>query len=359
MGSRSFVRSLAAVLACLCIVGCGASSTKTLGPSAANLPFSGQRLNVFNWSDYIDEDLISEFQNRTGATVQYDKYSSESELETKLLAGGGGYDVIFPSDRSMAPLVAKHLLDDIDRSQLTNWKNLDPKFLGAPYDPENRFSVPYFWGTVAIGIRTDHVKDPVTGFGVLFDERYKGRITMLDDAENVVATVLLHLGKPMNSTDEADLKQVQELLVKQRPLVQAYTSDGFKEKLMKGEAWVVLGWSGDILQAAADNENIKAIVPDSGTMIWVDAMAIPKDAKNKRLAHAFINFLLEPDIAAQNANAVRYATPNEAARAHMSQDLLEDPAIYPPQQVLDRCQWLRDKGAEIAKIERVWQAVRQ
>lgn len=355
--------SLARLLCCAVVVasvlGCSGGSNTPATRQSAKGPFAGQRLNVFNWSDYIDPELIPEFERRTGAKVQYDNFSSESELEAKLLAGGGGYDVIFPSDRSMAPLVSKGMLDDLDKSQLTNWKNLDPKFLGAPYDSENRFSVPYFWGTVAVGIRTDHVKDPVTGFGVLFDERYKGRITMLDDAENVVATVLLHLGHPMNSTDPDQLAQVKELLDKQRPLVQAYTSDAFKEKLISGEAWVVLGWSGDILQAAADNENIRAIVPETGTMIWVDAMAVPKDAKNKRLAHAFINFLLEPDIAAKNANHVRYASPNVAARGQMDSALLEDPAIYPPQEVLDRCQWLKDKGPEIAKIERIWQEVRK
>jgi spermidine/putrescine-binding protein len=218
--------------------------------------------------------------------------------------------------------------------------------------------VPYFWGTVAVGIRTDKITEPVEGFSVLFDERYKGRITMLDDAENVVATVLLHLGHPMNSTDDNHLAEVQELLKKQRPLVQAYTSDAFKEKLINGDAWVVLGWSGDILQAAAENDSIRAVVPATGTMIWVDAMAIPKDAKNTRLAHEFINFLLEPEVAGQNANFVRYASPNTAAREHMAKDLLDDPAVYPSQEVLERCQWLKDKGPGIAKIERVWQQVR-
>jgi spermidine/putrescine-binding protein len=352
-------RLLLLTIATLCWAGCGDRPAKPSGRVSSNFPYAGQNLNVFNWSDYIDPELIPEFQSRTGATVQYDNYSSESELETKLLAGGAGYDVIFPSDHSMAPLVAKQLLANIDKALLPNWKHLDPKFLGAPYDPENRYSAPYFWGTVAVGIRTDHVTDPVKGFDVLFEERYKGRITMFDDAENVVATVLLYLGYPMNSTDDEHLAKVKEVLIKQRPLVQSYTSDAFKEKLIKGEAWVVLGWSGDILQAAGENENIRAVVPETGTMIWVDAMAIPKDAKNKRLAHEFINFLLEPEIAARNANTVRYASPNVTAREYMTKDLLDDPAIYPPQEILDRCQWLKDKGSDIAKIERLWQEVRQ
>jgi spermidine/putrescine-binding protein len=344
----------------------GCTGAKSDGDSGGDAPvekgeYAGQKLNVYNWSDYIsdDPDLIAEFEKRTGAKVQYDNYASEAELETKLLTGGGGYDVIFPSDKSMVALVAKDLLAEIDKDQLPNFKHLDPKFLGAPYDPQNKYSVPYFWGTVAVGIRTDHVKKDVKGFEVLFDEEYKGRITMLDDAENVVAAVMLHLGHPMNSTDDRHLAEVKELLVKQKPLVQAYTSDIYKEKLISGEAWVALGWSGDILQAAAENENVKAIVPETGTMIWVDSMAIPADAGNVPLAYEFINFLLDPEIAAQNAEWVQYPTPNVAAKKLLSAETLENPAIYPSDEVLDRCEWLKDRGKAIEKIEAVWREVRQ
>lgn len=350
--SSAFALSLLAVS-----LGCGASSD-TGGGKGEGGEYSGQKLNVFNWSDYIDEELVAEFEKRTGAKVQYDNYSSESELEAKLLTGGGGYDVVFPSDKSMVALVSKNLLAEIDREKLPNFKNLDPKFLGGPYDKENKFSVPYFWGTVAIGIRTDHVKDDVKGFEVLFDEKYKGRITMLDDGENVIATVLLHLGHPMNSTDDAHLAEAKELLLKQKPLVQAYTSDAYKEKLISGEAWVALGWSGDILQAADENENVKAIIPETGTMIWVDSMAIPADSGNSPLAHEFINFLLDAKIAAKNAEYVQYPTPNAAAKKLIDPETLNNPSIYPPEEVIDRCEWLLDRGAEIEKIEKVWREVR-
>ncbi len=322
-------------------------------------PFAGQTLNVFNWSDYLEPSLIPEFERRTGARVQYDNYSSDAELETKLLAGGGQYDVVFPSDRSMTPLVKKGLLAELDRGQLPNWKYLDGQFLGAPYDRDNRYSVPYFWGTLAVGIRTDHVQEPVKDFGVLFDERYRGRITMLDDAENTVAAVLLYLHHPMNSTEDAHLAEVEAVLRKQKPLVQAYTSDAYKEKLIKGEAWVVLGWSGDIAQARIENENIRAVLPDTGTMKWVDSMAIPRGAANPVLAHAFLNFLLDPEMAARNADFVQYPTPNQAARAKIDAKLLRNPTIYPPREVLQRCQWLLDRGPAIKKIEKVWQEVRQ
>ena len=293
------------------------------------------------------------------ARVQYDNYSTDAELETKLLTGGGGYDVIFPSDRSMPPLTKKDQLAAIDKRLLPNLKHIDPKFLGARFDPENRYSVPYFWGTAAVGIRTDHVTEPVKGFEVLFDPRYKGLGSLcLTTLRDVVAIVLLYLGLPMNSTEEADLAKVKELLKKQRPLIQAYTSDGYKEKLISGEAWVSLGWTGDILQARSKEAKVRAIIPESGSMIWVDSIAIPKAAENPRLAHEFINFLLDPDIAARNANSVEYATPNMAAMEKIDSKLRTDPAVYPSPEVLARCQWLQDRGPAITRIEQLWQEVK-
>ena len=214
--------------------------------------------------------------------------------------------------------------------------------------------VPYFCGTLAVGVRTDRVKETPKGFEALFDERYRGHITLLDDAEDVVAATLLHLGLPMNSTEDADLAKVEEVLLKQRPLVQSFTSDDYKERLIQGNTWVALGWSGDLLQAKKLEKRIAVVVPENGTMIWVDSMAVCKTAKNPRLAHEFINFLLEPDIGARNANFLHYATPNATARSKIDAEIAKDPAVYPPQTLLDKCQWLKDRGTAIAKIEKVW-----
>jgi spermidine/putrescine-binding protein len=359
-----------AVIVLLAMQGCsnvgdsssGASTApRGLGPvnsKGSEQPFAGQTLNVFNWSDYIDQSLIYQFEQRTGAKIQYDNYSSDAELETKLLTGDTDYDVVFPSDRSMTPLIGKGKLAELDKSLLPNLRNIDPKFLHPRFDIENRHSVPYFWGTAAVGIRTDKVAGPVMGFEALFDQRYRGHITMLDDPENVVALTLIHLGLPMNSTADADLSRARDLLVKQKTLIQAYTSDAYKEKLINGEAWVALGWSGDLLQARKEQPKIRVIIPQGGTMIWLDNIAIPSGARNVRLAHAFIDFLMEPEVAARNANAVQYPTPNASARALVDRQLLEDPAVYPPPQVLERCDWLQDRGAAIAKIEQVWQQVK-
>jgi spermidine/putrescine transport system substrate-binding protein len=351
---RTWLQSIAALA--LLAAGCGHR-----GQTGAE----GNQLKVFNWSDYIDDGVVPEFERRTGCTVVYDNYSSDSELETRLATGAGSYDVVFPSDRAMAALVAKGLLRELDHSRLPNIRHLDRKFLAPPFDPTNRFSVPYFWGTLAVGIRTDFIPDAAEGLEPLFDERNRGRITMLDDMENVVAVVLGHLGYPLNSVDPDHLKLVQQKLLVQRPLVQAYTSDSYRERLITGEAWASLGWSGDLLQANSELQKshpsgrVKVIVPQGGTMLWIDSMVIPRAAQNVELAHAFINYLLEPSVAVLNAQKVNYATPNATARDQLPAAMLADESIYPPAEVLARCTALKDRGPDIEKIERVWRVVRQ
>lgn len=319
---------------------------------------TGQLLKVFNWSDYIHEDVIPQFVADHGCTVIYDNYSSDAELETRMATSGGAYDVIFPSDRAMHALLAKGLLAEIDKSRLPNLASLDPKFLNTPFDPGNRHSVPYFWGTLAVGVRTDFVTWPVSGFEVLFDPRLRGRITMLDDLETVVAAVLVHLGLPLNSVDPGHLEQARQLLSEQKPLVQAYTSDAYRERLIAGDAWAALGWSGDLLQAAREESRIKVVVPAVGTMIWIDSLAIPRAAQNVALAHAFINRLLDPAVALKNALAVQYASPNLAARQQLPLAMRADESIYPPEDTVSRCAWLENRGPEIEKIEAIWRQVR-
>lgn len=319
---------------------------------------SSRQLLVFNWSDYIADELIAEFETRANCTVIYDNYSSDAELETRLATGGGSYDLVFPSDRAMWSLLGKGLLQEIDRSRLTNFLHLDRRFLTPPFDPTNRYSVPYFWGTLAVGIRAHRIPQGAEGFEILFDPQYRGRITMLDDMENVVAAAMLQLGFPLNSVEADHLAQARELLVAQKRLVQAYTSDSYRERLLTGQAWAALGWNGDLQQAAAENDDIHVVIPKSGTLIWLDSMVIPKAARHVELAHAFIDFLLEPAIAARNAVARQYPSPNIAAREQLPQAMREDQVIYPPAELLDRCDWLRNRGRDIEKIEAVWRAVR-
>jgi len=333
---------------------------------------SGQELMVFNWSDYIDDRAIEDFERQWDCTVVYDNYSSDSELETRLATGAGDYDVVFPSDRAMVALLAKGLLQPLERTRLTNFGNLDADFLGLSFDESNKFSVPYFWGTLAVGVRSDLCPVQARGLEVLFDERLRRRITMLDDMENVVAAALSQLGHPLNSVEPAHLQAAERLLLSQKPLVQAYTSDSYRERLISGDAWAALGWSGDLLQADGELERmggtvgdrattarrVQVIVPPTGTMLWIDSMVIPRRAQQVELAHAFINHLLDARVGAMNAEKVNYATPNRATRALLPSSMLADERIYPPADVVQRSRWLKNRGAEIEKIERVWRAVR-
>lgn len=348
---RSFLRSSSAAAACASFGGC-------TQPRDAAKATAGKLLKVFNWSDYIHEEVIPQFEADHSCSVIYDNYASDAELEARLATGGGAYDVVFPSDRAMHALLAKGHLAKIDKALLPNIRNLDPKFLSPPFDPGNTYSIPYFWGTLAVGIRTDFISHAVQGFEVLFDPRNRSRITMLDDLENVVAAVLIHLGLPLNSVDPAHLAQAERLLQEQKPLVQAYTSDSYKERLITGEAWAALGWSGDLGQAAREEPRVKVIVPRTGTMTWLDSMAIPRAAQNAELAHAFINYLLDPVPAMKNTLAVQYATPNLAVRERLPPAMRQDESVYPPAETLSRCGWLQDRGADIEKVEAVWRTVR-
>jgi spermidine/putrescine transport system substrate-binding protein len=347
---RSWLKTAAAA-ATSALLGCGRenSSAKPI-------------LKVFNWSDYIAEGVIPEFEQQANCRVVYDNYSSDSELEARLATGGGAYDVVFPSDRAMQALLAKNLLQPLDHGRLKNLAHIDPKWLNPPCDRGNVHSAAYFWGTVAVGVRPDQISRSVTGFEVLFDPAQRGRITMLDDGENVVAATLLHLGLPMNSVAPQDLTQATAELLRQKPLVQAYTSDAYKERLISGEAWASLGWSGDLIQAAdtaaGEGIEIRVVVPASGTMVWLDSMAIPAAASNVELAHQFINFMLDPEIALRNAEFVHYPTPNRTAFERLPKESRQDANVYPPQTTLANCQWLANRGADITKVEAVWRTVK-
>ncbi|MGV3607331.1 MAG: ABC transporter substrate-binding protein [Planctomycetaceae bacterium] len=354
MTIRELYRLTWALLWIVALAGCFAKPKPT-----AEQPHAGKVLYVFNWSDYIDPEILDEFEAKTGARIVYDNYSSDAELEAKLLTGSSGYDVIFPSDRSMPVLLKKQVLAKLDKSLLSQYDVLDPRYLGAPFDPKNEYVVPYFTGTLAVAVNEEHVAATAqTGFEVLFDSKYRGHITMLDDPEHNVAATLLRLGRPLNSLDDMDLADVQKLLIEQKPLVQAYTSDDYKERLIRGETWVALGWSGDLLQAKRENDKIRVLVPPAGTMIWMDGMAITKDSKQKELAHAFIDFLLTPEIAVRNAEFVQYASPNLKAIPLLPETLRTDPTVYLPEDLLQRCNWMEDRGSGVQKIEAVWKAVR-
>ncbi len=306
-------------------------------------------LNVYNWDDYIDEETIPEFEAQFGVKVNYDFYDSNETLLAKLQAGATGFDVIFPSDYMVDIMVKLGLLEPLDKSKLPNFANLDPRFLDQPFDPENAYSIPYTWGTAGIGYRADLVTEPVESWGIFLDEKYAGHIVLLDDMRETIGFALKYLGYSYNSENTDELQAAKNLLIQQKPLVKAYASSQSENFLVSGDAWLAHSWSGEVYRVALENPNIKYVIPKEGSSKFIDNCAIPKTAQNKELAHAFINFLLEPKVDARIHNHIRYLTANKAALEYLDSSL-RDTLTQMPADTAAKLEYITD----LEKATRVW-----
>jgi len=334
---RSFLKSLSFIgLSAAC--GLGTASCTGKGGE------TGKQLFVYNWPYYISDKVIPEFEKEFSVKVTYDNYSSNEELLAKFQAGASGYDLIFPSDYMVTMMINQKLLEPLDHGRIPNIKNLDERFKGLDCDPKNVYSLPYFWGTSGIGVNTEKVKEPVDSWKILWDEKYKECISMLDDMRSVTQPALKLLGYSLNSTDKNQLKEAKDLLLKQKPLVKAYTSDTYVDFLKSGDLWLSQGYSGDVFQVIKENKSIHYVIPKEGTEIWVDNMCVPKGAKNKETAELFIDFLLRPEVSAENSNSTWYANPNIASKKFIKPEIINNPAIYPSKETLDKCEFLKDLG---------------
>ncbi|HEU4825200.1 MAG TPA: extracellular solute-binding protein [Dongiaceae bacterium] len=329
----------------------GEQTASTSG-SAAPAAGSGGELNVYNWSDYIGETTVDDFQKATGISVRYDVYDSNETLEAKLMAGNTGYDLVVPTTSFLGRQIQAGLYQEIDKSKLKNYKNLDPQILEAvaPFDPGNKYAVPYFWGTVGIGINVNKVKErlgdnaPVDSLDLLFKPEYASKlqdcgISMLDAPSDMFQTALKYLGKDPHSKSEEDYNAVADMFAKVRPYVKYFHSSQYINDLANGELCAVIGWSGDVFIAAAradeakNNVHLDYRIPKEGSLLWVDSLAIPKDAKNVDNALKFIDYLNDPQVAANGVNYVSYASPNLAALPMVEDDIKNNPAIYPTDEV--------------------------
>jgi spermidine/putrescine transport system permease protein len=314
----------------------------------------GGELNVFIWSNYLPENVVAEFEQKFGAKVNVELYDTNEALLAKLQSGGASYDIIVPSDYMVSVLKAQDLIDEINLEAITNFSNLDPQFVGLPYDPKNQFSIAYMWGTTGIAYRKDKITEPVVSWKNLLDEKYRDRIGMLDDVRETIGAMLKYQGHSLNSKDELEIKAAADLLSQQKPLVKAYDSGGFDQLLLSGDVWITHAYSGQIAKAMADNPNIGYLVPQEGCTIFVDNLCIPKTALHKELAYEFINFVLDQKIAAEIANGTGYSSPNQAARALIKAELLTNEAAYPPREMLEKCEFIEELGEVINIYDRLW-----
>ncbi|MFC5701694.1 ABC transporter substrate-binding protein [Cohnella faecalis] len=290
----------------------------------------GRTLTVYNWGDYIDPDLIAEFEEESGIKVIYQTFDSNEAMMTKIEQGGTTFDVAVPSEYAISKMKAEELLLPIDHAKLANLSHIDPQFMNLSFDPGNEYSVPYFWGTVGI------VYNPALVDGLefhswndLWDPRLHNQILLVDGAREVMGMGLNSLGYSLNDTNEEHLQAAKKKLTELTPNVKAIVGDEIKMLLANEEAAVGLVWSGDASEIMDENEELDYVVPDEGSNLWFDNMVIPKTARNVDGAHRFINFMLDPEHAARNTEYVGYSTPNKDALALLPEDISGDERFYP------------------------------
>jgi spermidine/putrescine transport system permease protein len=332
----------------------GAPFLMTGGPA----PATDRVLNLYIWSSYIAPETLAKFEVRHGVKVNVDLYDSNEALLAKLQAGNAGYDVVCPSDYSVEVLRAQGLLQALDHSALPHLVNVDPAFLDRPTDPGNAHSVPYFWGTSGIAYHRRRVAEPPTSWGALWDPRYAGRILMLDDAREAFGAALKLRGHSQNTRDPRLLAAARDDLRRQKPLVRAYNSSNFEDVLLSGDVWIAQAWNGQIAKAMAQDPDIAYVLPREGSTIFIDNLAIPVDARNPRLAHAFLDFTLEADIAAEICRTMKYSSPNRAAWPLLPAEIRDNPAIFPPPAAVERLELLRDLGDATVLYDRLWTEVK-
>ncbi|MGE0351895.1 MAG: PotD/PotF family extracellular solute-binding protein [Gemmatimonadales bacterium] len=309
------------------------------------------QLNIYNWSDYIAEDVIPRFESEFGVRVVYDTYESNEEMLAKLQAGASGYDIVVPTGYIIEAMTATGLLAPLDRNLLTNWSNLSPVLLGQPADPDNTFSVPYQWGTTGIAWRTDLVARAPDSWGVFQDPAFDRKMTMLDDGREVIGSFLKYRGHALNSVVPAELQQARDDAIEARPHLKAWLSAQVKEQLIAGDVWIAQAWSGDTAQARRQQPNLAFATPREGSAIWSDSLVIPRTSPHPRAAHEFINFVLRPDIATAIAEFTGYGSPNIKATP-------ATPVPFPSTEELARLEWQRDLGRANQMWDRIWTEIR-
>lgn len=316
-----------------------------------------KEVNVYVWSDYLSQDIIEKFEKETCIKVNLDTYDSNEALLEKLQTGVSSYDVIVPSDYMVQILIRQNLLNEIDKTKISNLKNISNFFLNLEYDPNNRFSVPFLWGTTGFAYRKDKLGILPETWNVLFDPRHEGKILMLDDMREAFAVALKILGHSINETDSTILLKAKELLSKQKNLVKQYSSSAFDQAILSGDVWIAHGWSGQLIKASEYDSNIVYVIPREGGTLWIDNLAIPKFAKNIENAHLFINFLLEPEISAKISEFSGYATTNDSAKKFINPSYLKKER-YPNKEVLKNFELMKDLGQTTKTLDRFWTEIK-
>ena len=305
---------------------------------ACGKSYPNGEVNVYNWGENIDESIFDDFEKKTGIKVNYKTYQANEQLYSVLKQGGSSYDVIIPSDYMISRLIDEDMLEKINFDNVPNIKNIDSRYLNQAFDPKNEYSVPYTWGVTGIIYNSKTIKDDITDWTAMYNPAYTGQILQFDNSRDAFASALFILGYDVNTTDKSLIDEAYELLKQQKPILQGYFMDEMYDKLEGGEAAIGAYYAGDALLMMENNPDLKFVIPESGSNMFIDAMCIPKGAKNKANAEAFINFMCETDVCLANMDVTCYATPSKPAYDALPDEVKNNPIMFPSDDVLDKCQ---------------------
>lgn len=367
--------TMAAVASAMVLMtGCGGNGSSDGGTTAAggdSASGNSGELYVYNWGEYIDEDVISQFEDETGITVIYDLFETNEEMYPVIEAGAVNYDVVCPSDYMIQKMVENDLLAEINFDNVPNVSQIDSDYMemSKAFDPENKYSVPYCWGTVGILYNTKRLEElgvePPKKWADLWDERLSGEILMQDSVRDAFMVALKKDGYSMNSESEAELQQAKQDLIDQKPLVQAYVIDQVRDKMIGGEAAVGVIYSGEMLYIQEEVANLgldytlEYVLPEEGTNLWIDSWVIPKSAKNKENAEKWIDFLCRPEIAKANFEYITYPTPNKGAFDLLDEEMQNNKAVFPDKDKLTNSEVYTYLGDEVDSIyNNLWKEVK-
>ena len=335
-----------------------AASTQTEGDSsdtkaAANTTSSkgSGEVVVYNWGEYMDPEVIKEFEEETGIKVVYDEYETNEIMYPKVVSGAATYDLICPSDYMVSKMIENDLLQPINLDHIPNYKNIDETYLeqSKGFDPDLQYSIPYLWGTIGILYNKSMIDegDTIDSWEVLWDEKYKDNILMQDSVRDAFMIPQAILGYDMNTVDEKEIKECADMLIRQKPLVQAYVVDQVRDKMIGGEAAIGVIYSGEAIYSHRENEDLEYVIPKEGTNVWIDSWVIPKNARNVENAEKFLDFLCRGDIALRNSEFITYSSPNKAARELIEdEDMRDSPIAYPGADILKNCHVFKYLGEE-------------
>lgn len=373
MKKKVLAVSLTSLTACsaLLLSGCGGNAAGSSSADNGGNRSGSNELYVYNWGEYIDEDVIDQFEEETGIKVIYDMFETNEEMYPVIEAGGVNYDVVCPSDYMIQKMRENDLLAEINFDNVPNLDQIDPTYLemSKSFDPENKYSVPYTWGTVGILYNTKRLEelgmDVPTKWSDLWDERLDGEILMQDSVRDAFMVALKKDGYSMNSDNEDELQQAKQDLIDQKPLVQAYVIDQVRDKMIGGEAAIGVIYSGEMLYIQNEvkdlglDYDLKYVIPEEGTNLWIDSWAIPKNAKNKENAEKWIDFLCRPEIAKQNFDYITYSTPNKGAFDLLDEEIQNNKALFPDIDSLKDSEVYEYLGDEVdAVYNELWKEVK-